>query len=88
MERQSDKKERIDKNEKERDKNEKERDKRRETRRGAEDLPNTPGLHYLPITQLCTPIRGSLGTNFSAFILSSLEQHARGQGLSHSNTQN
>lgn len=41
---------------------------------------NTPGLHYLPISQPCTPSRASLGTNFTAFILSSLEQHARGQG--------
>lgn len=41
---------------------------------------NTPGLHYLPISQQCTPSRASLGTNFSAFILSSLEQHTRGQG--------
>jgi len=41
---------------------------------------NTPGLNYLPISQPCTPSRASLGTNFSAFILSSLEQHTRGQG--------
>lgn len=41
---------------------------------------NTPGLHYLPISQPCTPSRASLGTSFTAFILSSLEQHARGQG--------
>ncbi|KAF5901297.1 membrane protein [Clarias magur] len=54
--------------------------RRAHTLRSVSGTHGTPGLHYLPVSQACTPYQAGLGTSANAFILPSLERAAQGQG--------